>query len=120
MIANDWRNTMSNGARYGDRVGLLCPERTGASTRLGKIAILVPINHRLAGPEIQYILSDCEAKVFVFGREFSAVVDSIRKDIPAKERIAISDDPPKWAKSYEGVTGDASAEEPEEAGADDN
>ncbi len=88
---------------------------------LGKIgAILVPINHRLAGPEIEYILSDCEAKVLVFGKEFAEVVDSIRNDIPAKDLIAIFDDPPEWAKSYESVIGEASGEEPEEEGGDDD
>ena len=123
--ANRLANTMKAlGVDHGDRVGLLAlnePEYLDMYFGLGKIgAILVPINHRLAGPEIEYILSDCEAKVLVFGKEFAEVVDSIRNDIPAKDLIAIFDDPPEWAKSYESVIGDASDEEPEEEGGDDD
>ncbi len=123
--ANRLANTMKAlGVTYGDRVGLLAlnePEYYDMYFGLGKIgAILVPINHRLAGPEIEYVLSDCEAKVLVFGKEFAETVDSIRNDIPAKDLIAIFDDPPEWAKSYESVIGEASDEEPEEDGGDDD
>jgi len=126
---NDRANRLANamkalGVGYGDRVGLIAlnePEYYDMYFGLGKIgAILVPVNHRLAGPEIQYILSDCEAKVFVFGKEFAEVVDSIRGEISAKDLIAIYDDPPGWAKSYEAVIGDATEEEPPEEGADDD
>jgi acyl-CoA synthetase (AMP-forming)/AMP-acid ligase II len=123
--ANRLADTMrAMGVRHGDRVGLLAlnePEYFDMYFGLGKIgAILVPINHRLAGPEIQYILSDCEAKVLVFGREFTEVVDSIRNDIPAKERLAISDEPPEWARPYESAVGEASVAEPDEEGGDDD
>ncbi|MGW8322236.1 MAG: AMP-binding protein, partial [Thermodesulfobacteriota bacterium] len=123
--ANRLANSMkAMGVGHGDRVGLLAlnePEYLDMYFGLGKIgAILVPINHRLAGPEIEYILSDCEAKVLVFGREFAGVVDSIRNDIPAKNLIGISDDPPEWAKSYESMIGQTSDEEPEEEGGDDD
>jgi acyl-CoA synthetase (AMP-forming)/AMP-acid ligase II len=123
--ANRIANTMKAlGVNHGDRVGLLAlnePEYFDMYFGLGKIgAILVPINHRLAGPEIEYILSDCEAKVLVFGKEFAEVVDSIRNDIPSKDLVAIFDDPPGWAKSYESVIREASEEEPEEEGGDDD
>ncbi len=126
---NDRANRLANvmkamGVNHRDRVGILAlnePEYFDMYFGLGKIgAILVPINHRLAGPEIEYILSDCEAKVLVFGKEFAEVVDSIRNDIPAKDLIAIFDDPPGWAQSYESVIGEASDEEPEEEGGDDD
>lgn len=126
---NDRANRLANrmkglGVNHGDRVGILAlnePEYFDMYFGLGKIgAILVPINHRLAGPEIEYILSDCEAKVLVFGKEFAEVVDAIRNDIPARDLIAISDEPPEWAKSYESVIGEASGEEPEEEGGDDD
>jgi fatty-acyl-CoA synthase len=126
---NDRANRLANamkalGVAHGDRVALLAlnePEYYDMYFGLGKIgAILVPINHRLAGPEIAYIVSDCEAKVLVFGREFTEVVDSVRKDIPARERVAISEDPPAWAHSYEAVIADASEEEPLAEGADDD
>jgi acyl-CoA synthetase (AMP-forming)/AMP-acid ligase II len=122
---NRLANTMKSlGVGHGDRVGILAlnePEYFDMYFGLGKIgAILVPINHRLAGPEIQYILSDCEAKVLVFGKEYTEVVDSIRNDIPPKDLIAISDEPPDWARQYEAVIGEASDQEPVEEGGDDD
>ena len=123
--ANRLANAMKAiGIGYGDRVGLLAlnePEYYDMYFGLGKIgATLVPVNYRLAGPEIQYILSDCGSKVFVFGKEYTEVVDSIRNAIPAKDFVAIFDDAPQWAKSYEALIGDASDEEPEIVGGDDD
>jgi len=126
---NDRANRLANamtalGVNHGDRVGILAlnePEYFDMYFGLGKIgAILVPLNHRLAGPEIEYILSDCDAKVLVFGKEFAEVVDSIRNGISARDLIAVFDDPPEWANSYESVIGEASGEEPEEEGGDDD
>jgi len=122
---NRLANTMKAlDVKYGDRVGILAmnePEYFEMYFGLGKIgAILVPINHRLAGPEIEYILSDCGAKVLVFGKEFTEVVETIRNDIPPKDLVAISDEPPDWARQYESVIGNASDEEPEEEGGDDD
>jgi fatty-acyl-CoA synthase len=124
-LANRLANTMRNlGVGHGDRVGILAlnePEYFDLFFGLGKIgAILVPINYRLAGPEIQYILSDCAAKVFVFGHDYSEIVDSFRNDIQAKNFIAISDSPPEWAESYEFLISKASDEEPEITGCGDD
>jgi fatty-acyl-CoA synthase len=126
---NERANRLANalkalGVGYGDRVGLLAlnePEFYDLYFGLGKIgAILVPVNYRLAGPEIQFILSDCAPKVFVLGQEYRDIVDSIRSDIPTKELIILSDTPPEWAKSYETVLSGASPEEPEITGGDDD
>ncbi len=126
---NDRANRLANamkalGVGHGDRVGLLAlnePEFYDMYFGLGKIgAILVPVNYRLAGPEIQFILSDCSANVFVFGKEYKEVVDSIRKEIPSKELIAITDDPIEWAKSYQTLMENSSDQEPEIIGGDDD
>jgi acyl-CoA synthetase (AMP-forming)/AMP-acid ligase II len=126
---NDRANRLANamkalGVGYGDRVGVLAlneAEFYDLYFGLGKIgAILVPVNYRLAGPEIQFILSDCEAKVFVFGKEYKDIVDSFRKDIPSQDLIAISDEPVEWAKSYESLINAASGQEPEIIGGDDD
>jgi len=112
------------GVGSGDRVALLAlnePEYLDMFFGLGKIgAILVPINYRLAGPEIQYILRDSESSVLVFGKEYVEIIDSIRNDIPAKEFIAITDDPPAWAQSYESVIKDEPESEPDISGGDDD
>ncbi len=123
--ANRLANAMKElGVSHGDRVGLLAlnePEFYELYFGLGKIgAMLVPINYRLAGPEIQFILSDCDAKVFIFGKEFAEVVNSIRTDIPAETLAAISDEPPEWATPYETLLAGASDEEPAITGGDDD
>lgn len=123
--ANCLANAMTAlGIGYGDRIGILAfnePEYYDMYFGLGKIgATLVPVNYRLAGPEIQYILSDSESKVLVFGPEYTEVVDSIRSDIPTKDFIAISKSPPDWAKSYETLISDASDGEPQIVGGDDD
>ena len=112
------------GVGHGDRVGLLAlnePEYLDMYFGLGKIgAILVPINYRLAGPEMEYILNDAGVKVLVFGPQYVEVVDSFRNNIPAEHFVAIMDDPPEWASSYEVLVEKESAEEPEiVAGGDD-
>jgi fatty-acyl-CoA synthase len=112
------------GVGYGDRVGILAlnePEYYDTFFGLGKIgAILVPVNYRLAGPEIQFILSDCTAKVFIFGKEYKEIVESIRNDIPTRDLIILSDEPIEWAKSYQTLIDQSSAEEPEIVGGDDD
>ena len=123
--ANRLANAMRTlGITHGERVGMLAlnePEYFDMFFGLGKIGVtLVPVNYRLAGPEMQFILSDCDAKVLVFGKEYTEIVDSIRSDIPVEKFIAISDDVPEWADFYEGLIGDASEEEPELAGGDDD
>ena len=112
------------GIGHGDRVGLLAlnePEYLDMFYGLGKIgAILVPINYRLAGPEMQYMLSDSGVKAFVFGPEYVDVVDSFRHDIPAEHFIALMEDPPEWASSYKVLTEAEPEEEPELVGGDDD
>jgi len=112
------------GVGHGDRVCMLAfnePEYYDMFFGLGKIgAILVPINYRLAGPEMQFIISDCEPKVMVFGKEYTEIVDSIRNELPMKRYIAISNDPPAWAESYESLTKKASQKEPEITGGDND
>jgi acyl-CoA synthetase (AMP-forming)/AMP-acid ligase II len=123
--ANRLANAMRRlGVGHGDRVALLAlnePEYYDMLFGLGKIAaMLVPINYRLSGPEIEFILSDSGARVFVFGDDFTETVESIRNQIPAKEFVAISDDAPEWAISYETMIRESSAEEPEIRGGDDD
>ena len=63
----------SLGIEKGDRVAVMmrnCPEFIDlylACARLG--AIFVPINFRLTGPELDYILKNAQPRLFVFGKE---------------------------------------------------
>src|SRR5687767_128895 len=47
---------------------------------------LVPINHHLVGPEIAYIVSDCEAKAFVAHERFADVCIAAADEIPKEGR----------------------------------
>lgn len=68
----------SLGVRHGDRVAFLGPndiatfECLFAAGRLG--AIFVPLNTRLAAPEVEYMLADCGASVLVWLPEHDATV----------------------------------------------
>lgn len=71
----------SLGIEKGDRVVVMlsnCPEFLElylACSRLG--ALFVPINYRLAAPELDYTLSNSRPRLFVFGNEFSETVLSL-------------------------------------------
>ncbi len=112
------------GVGHGDTVAMLAlneVEYYDMYFGLGKIgAILTPVNYRLAGPEVEYILTDCGAKVFVFGREYLELVASLRENVPANEFVIISDDSPGWATSYELLVKNVSAEEPEIVGGEED
>jgi fatty-acyl-CoA synthase len=68
----------SLGIEKGDRVAVMlsnCPEFLElylACSRLG--ALFVPVNYRLAAPELDYTLSNSRPRLFVFGNEFSETV----------------------------------------------
>jgi fatty-acyl-CoA synthase len=113
-----------HGLKHGDRVAVLAlnePEYFDLFFGLAKLGvILVPINHRLAGPEVEYILSDSEAGILFFGKEFTEVVDSIRKAIPAGTLVTFADTVPEWAVSYQDFIGRASDKEPEIVGGDED
>ncbi len=71
----------SLGIEKGDRVAVMlanCPEFLElylACSRLG--ALFVPINYRLAAPELDYTLSNSRPRLFVFGSEYAGTVFSL-------------------------------------------
>ncbi|RLC22625.1 MAG: long-chain fatty acid--CoA ligase [Deltaproteobacteria bacterium] len=71
----------SLGIEKGDRVAVMmnnCPEFIEiylACSRLG--AIFVPVNFRLAAPELDYTLRNCRPRLFVFGREYREIVGGL-------------------------------------------
>jgi long-chain acyl-CoA synthetase len=56
---------------------------------------MVPVNHHLVGPEIAYIVSDCEAKVLVVHSRFADVCIAAAEEIgfPKEGRFAVGDVP---------------------------
>ncbi len=71
----------SLGVGKGDRVALLMPNSVEfcalfyGAAKIG--AVVVPLNTRLAAPELAFILSDSGSKVLIHGAAFAATVDAI-------------------------------------------
>jgi acyl-CoA synthetase (AMP-forming)/AMP-acid ligase II len=49
--------------------------------------VMVPVNWRLAGPEIAVILEDAEAKLIMVGPEFTALVAEMLPDLPTGRMV---------------------------------
>jgi len=82
-LANGWREQWD--VQKGDRVGILaknCSEYIEALFAAAKLgAILVPINVRLAGPEMLYILKNCSPKGLILDSDFVEVINGIKNQI---------------------------------------
>jgi O-succinylbenzoate-CoA ligase len=111
------------GVRKGDRVALLLMngaefiESFFAIAKMG--AIVVPLNWRLVGDELAFILKDSGATVLVYGGEFRAVVADLhaRGDTATAVRhwlhVGTADTAAPFARSYASLQADASDREPE-------
>lgn len=112
------------GVGKGDRVALLAlnePEYYDMLFGMGKIgAVLVPINYRLAAPEVSFILSDSGAKALVFSKEYVEVVNTVRQEARGLKLAAIMDNPPEWAASYKKLLDLESDQEPKLQGGGDD
>jgi fatty-acyl-CoA synthase len=78
----------ADGVCRGDRVGFLglnqpaFLETMFAAARLG--AVFVPLNFRLTGPELSYIINDAGVHTLVVDAAHRALIDSIRADLPCR------------------------------------
>lgn len=106
------------GVKKGDRVAALLYNSNAyieAFFALSKIgAILVPLNFRLTGSEMEYILKDSGSETLFFGEEFADTVASIKRNVSIKDRnyICVGTTIPPWAADYEEAI---QKEPPEEA-----
>ncbi len=77
------------GLAKGDRVAVLaynCVEWLeiyAATAKAGLIA--VPVNFRLVGPEVRYIVENCEARALIVQHDLLGVVEAVRADLPVPE-----------------------------------
>lgn len=102
----DASSRVANGLRAagivaGDRIGILDKNSDcffeiwlGAA----KVnAVIVPINARLAGPEIEYVLNDAEIKVLFVGEMFVEMIQKIGPGLNTVQRvITTNDDYLRW------------------------
>jgi acyl-CoA synthetase (AMP-forming)/AMP-acid ligase II len=92
---NKLANSLSSlGLQKGDKVAVLlenCIEICELFLATAKSGIIiVPINFRLVGSEIEYIVNNSDAKAFVVHDQFADTVAAVRvdlKNIPAERRI---------------------------------
>lgn len=96
------------GLQKGDRVAILLPnspEFVCADFALIKAGLVrIPLNPRLAPPEIEYIIQDSGAAVVLFGTEFNAIFTAMKDRLPdVRHFITLGDVVPDWARSYASV-----------------
>jgi acyl-CoA synthetase (AMP-forming)/AMP-acid ligase II len=82
-LANRCASVLTSlGVGQGDRVGLLMPNCVEfcclfyGAAKIGAVA--VPLNTRLAAPELEFILSDSGSKVLIYGEAFAPVAEAIK------------------------------------------
>jgi acyl-CoA synthetase (AMP-forming)/AMP-acid ligase II len=109
------------GIRPGDRVGIVAAngvEHFDLFFGLGKTGgIFVPINYRLAAPELCKVLTDSGVRVLVYGPEFRELVEEGRKNAPPLQLVATGDD---GRGSYEDLLAQAAEREPMSEGDNDD
>ena len=116
---NKLANSLSSlGLRKGDKVAVLlenCIEICELFLATAKAGIIiVPINFRLVGPEIEYIVNNSDAKAFVVHDQFADTVATVRvdlKNIPPDNYIIVGK-PQEGYRPYEEFIQDSSDAEP--------
>ncbi len=86
---------LNQGLKHGDRVGLLaynCLEWMEIYVALARAGLVaVPVNFRLTGPEIAYILNNAEVSAVIAGTEFCDTLNKQKNamKLPANRHIVI-------------------------------
>ncbi|MGB2583659.1 MAG: long-chain-fatty-acid--CoA ligase [Dehalococcoidia bacterium] len=94
------------GIKKGSKVAVLafnCNEFLEIYFALAKIGgMTVPLNFRLGGDELIYIVNHSEAEAFIMGEAFVQTVEAMQKDFPkVKNYISITDKPVEGMLHYE-------------------
>jgi fatty-acyl-CoA synthase len=90
----------ANGVCRGDRVGFLglnqpsFLESLFAAARLG--AIFVPLNFRLSGPELSYIINNAGVHTMIADALHRQIIDSIRTGLPCRRYFAADHQAESW------------------------
>ena len=95
----------ASGIKKGDRVAFLGKnspsyfELIAAAAKIG--AVIVPINWRLAGPELKYILNDCQAKKVFLELDFLPNLEAIKGDLTLNPETVLLTGNAPTTTSYE-------------------
>jgi len=109
---------LTKGVKKGERIAVLlhnCHQYVEIFLALSKIgAILVPLNWRLAGPELEFILQDSGSRTLIFEPEFEEVVASIRPRLNFfnGDYLTIGQPCPDWSIDYEKAISEKPTNEP--------
>jgi acyl-CoA synthetase (AMP-forming)/AMP-acid ligase II len=114
----------ARGIGTGDVVGLLAYNSADflitifAANHLG--AIVMPLNWRLAAPELEYILEHAQAQALVADEELVTLATDATKALPAVDRIVLAEQAPDgWTRFDDLVTSGAEPAERQQVAADD-
>ncbi len=105
------------GLRKGEKVAALLfnsnqfAEVYFATAKTG--GVFTPINFRFAPDEAQYVIHHSDARFFVFGDEFSDLVEKIRLKLNKVKFFISAGNPPSGAFDYESLLNKSSREEPD-------
>jgi len=110
--ANRLAHAMENlGVRPGDRVGVIADNGVHHYDLLFGLAksgvIMVPINNRLAAPEVTAVVKDAGLRVLVYGGEYEALVREVEGCVPPFQKVKSGE-----GGEYEDMLSDALDSEP--------
>ncbi|VEN74825.1 Long-chain fatty acid--CoA ligase [Candidatus Desulfarcum epimagneticum] len=110
---------LSLGLEKGDRVAV-CMENTIEIVEMYLAAaktglVIVPVNFRLVGREIQHIVDHSDAKALAADEEFVPVIDGIRSDLPKipPENFVVAGKAARGWREYDSFMAGGSADEPD-------
>lgn len=104
------------GVKAGDRIAFIGKnsdwyfELFFGATKLN--AVMVPVNWRLAPPEVAYIANDAQAKVLFVGEHLYGLVDQIQADLKHVEQVVAVGGPHKDWPTYEAWRDAQSTQDP--------
>ena len=95
------RALIAMGVKHGERIAYLGKnsdfyfELLMGAMKAG--VVMAPVNWRLAGPEVAFIVDDCKAPVLFVGPEFITQARSIRDKLPSVRTIITTEGgAPEW------------------------
>ncbi|MFC9358869.1 long-chain fatty acid--CoA ligase [Rhodococcus sp. NPDC057014] len=113
----------ARGLSRGDRIAFLGANQPAfletllAAARLG--AVFVPLNFRLAGPELAYIIRDAGAHTLVADSAHQPAITRIRPELPVRDYLGIGTAAHGWDPYEDLIKTHAPLSAPDRVGADD-
>lgn len=115
----------AGGLERGARVGFLGVNQPAAlltmiaAARVG--AVYVPLNFRLAGPELEFIIADAGLHTLVVGKDNAPVIDSVRDRVEVQRYLVTEHEEAAapWASFEQALVGPAAASLPAPPDPDD-